>query len=332
MSCSSLPFSQTHTILGTFGISITINVPEVYNCSTIQLRLRSETTTVEDWFDYAILSSTSTTINYTFPPGVCYIDVRIVQCCPQPPLPPDTPEGPPPGPPPEDPPCALITEDEGSECSENTSFTNPYRRPSDSSVSTAYNEISIPKKVNLKITQTNCSDISALLCTVRCVAEPTDVVGDCPCEFIPWVDVYTLPQLPIGREPYGTPIDIDTLCNYDGGLRCRPQFNLPTYTKIEAYTDNRYGYSALPFINGIGYDTTGVSSNGFVKVHTCNNSEELRLWIHNNFRFFGVDASKTSITNAWPYTDLYWHPFDFCIANNKFTPENGVAYVKLIPC
>ena len=338
MSCTSLPFSQTHTLLGTFGISITITVPEVYSCTNTLLRLRSETETVEDWFDYAILSQLVTTINYTFPPSVCYIDVRLAQCCPKPPPNPDDPEpplppedDPPPPPNPDDPPCALISSSD-DECSPAITVTNPYRRPDDIIVTTDYNSISIPKKVNLKITQNSCSDISALICTVRCVEQPPEPDGECPCNFIPYVDIYSLPQLNIGRTPHGVPLDIDCLCNYSDDFRSSPDFGLPTYTKVESYFLASYGYGAVGFIDGVGYDSTGLNKRSWIRLPDFDNSDQLRNWLVNHFRFFGIENDKSQIRNVWPYTDLYWHPFDLCIENSKFTPEDGVAYVKIIPC
>jgi hypothetical protein len=331
MSCTSLAFSQTYTILGSFGISITITVPEVYNCTNIQLRLRSESETIEDWFDYAALTQTVTTINYTFPSSACYIDVRLIQCCP--PVP--DPDGPIPGDgvpfSPDDPPCALLSSDFEDECSSTISISNPYRRPVDSLVTVEYNEISVPKKLNLTITQNNCSDISALLCTTRC-SETPDPVGQCPCGFIPWVDIYSLPQLNIGRLPYGVPLDIDCLCNYVGGFRSSPNFDLPAYTKVEAYFQASYGFKAVGFIDGVGYDSTNVNVGSWIKIHECDNSDQLRDWLKNHFRFFAISLNKDSIRFVWPYTDLFWHPFDFCIENNRFTPESGVAYVKIVPC
>jgi hypothetical protein len=331
MSCTSLSFSQTHTLLGSFGISITITVPEVYDCTNIQLRLRSETETVEDWFDYAILSQTVTTINYTFPSGVCYIDVRLIQCCPPGPgL-----DGPIPGDGvpfnPDDPPCALSSDSFEDECSSTVSISNPYRRPADLSVAQEYNVISIPKRVKLTVTQNNCSDINALLCTIRC-SETPESQGQCPCLFSPSVDIYSLPQLNIGRLPYGVPLDIDCLCNFVGGPKARPNFSLPEYTKVEAYFSSSYGYRAVGFIDGVGYDSTRLNRNSWIKLHECDNSTQLRDWLKNHFRFFGISENKDSTRFVWPYTDLFWHPFDFCLENNQFTAESGVAYVKVVPC
>lgn len=325
MSCTSLLFSQTHILLGTFGISITITVPEVYSCTNIQLRLRSETGIVKDWFDYAILSQLVTTINYTFPPSVCYIDVRLAQCCPG--------DDPPPPPNPDDPPCALISNFD-DECSPAVTITNPYRRPDDILVTTDYNNISIPKKVNLKITQNSCSNISALLCTVRCagVPPPPEPEVGCPCNFIPYADIYSLPQLNIGRLPHGVPLDFDCLCNHSGDVRSRPDFGLPTHTRVESYFSAAYGYGAVGFIDGIGYDSTGLNTRSWVRLPDFDNSDQLRTWLKNHFRFFGISNDKSQIRNVWPYTDLYWHPFDFCIENSGFTPEDGVAYVNIVPC
>jgi hypothetical protein len=92
-----------------------------------------------------------------------------------------------------------------------------------------------------------------------------------------------------------------------------------------------YGYHALPFIDGVCYDTTGLNTSTWVKVHTCDNSSQLRQWLAEHFRFFGVDTNK-SIRKVWPYTDLFWHPFDFCLENNEFEVEDNVVYVKLVPC
>jgi hypothetical protein len=340
MSCTSLSFSQTHTRAGSFGISITITVPEVYSCTNIQLRLRSETEVVEDWFDYAILSNLVTTINFAFPPSVCYIDVRLIQCCPDVPPNPDDPE--PPLPPPggggsgpgggaDDPPCALISSEE-EDCGPEVIIVNPYRKPEDSAVSVDYNDIIIPTKVNLKITQTSCSDISALLCTVRCAGPPPALEGDCPCDFIPYVDIYSLPQLNIGRLPHGVPLDIDCLCTGFGGYRTSPDFGLPTYTKVESYFAAYYGYQAVGFIDGIGYDSTILNVNSWVRLPDFDNSDQLREWLIKHFRFFGINGPKTALERPWPYTDLFWHPFNFCIENSRLTPEDGVAYVKIVPC
>lgn len=334
-SCISLPFSQTHILLGTFGISITITVPDIYNCTNIQLRLRSETEIVEDWFDYAILSQLVTTINYTFPPSVCYIDIRLVQCCPTPPPNPDDPEPPLPpgggGPGLEDPPCALISSKE-DDCGPEVIIVNPYRKPEDSAVSVDYNDIIIPTKVNLKITQTSCSDIIALLCTVRCAGPLLPPEGNCPCDFIPYVNIYSLPQLNIGRLPHGVPLDIDCLCNGSGGYRSAPDFGLPTYTRVESYFAASYGYRAVGFIDGIGYDSTGLNVNSWVRLPDFDNSDQLRAWLIVHFRFFGIDQNRNEIRNTWPYTDLFWHPFNFCIENSRFTVEDGVAYVNIVPC
>jgi hypothetical protein len=352
MSCPVLSFSKTYTKLGSSGLSITIDVPEVYSCTNIQLRFRSQTSTIQDWFDYAVLSSLSTTINFAVPPSVCFVDVRLIQCCPEPPplcpypqvydestgkcvTPPVPPGdgggggGPPPNP--DDPPCALIAVSDEEECSIPVSIINPYIKPGDENIAQEYNDISVPKRVNLTITQNSCDDISALLCHVRC-ATPVEPKGDCPCRFTPYVDVYSLPQLNIGRVPHGVPLDIDCLCSYEGGLRSRPKFSTPEYSKIEAYYQASYGFYAVPFIDGVAYDTTDLNTNTFVKIHTANDSEELRQWFIDHFRFFGINTDKTEIRNVWPYTDLYWHPYDFCIENQTFTPEPGVVYINIIPC
>jgi hypothetical protein len=137
--------------------------------------------------------------------------------------------------------------------------------------------------------------------------------------------------LPIGRLPYGVPLDIDMFCTYQGSYRSRPNFELPNYTRIEAYTKN-YGFGAIPFIDGIGYDYTNLNTNTLTKIYTCENSVQLRSWLVEHFRFLGIDSTKTSIRNNWPYTDLYWFPYDFCISQLGFTPEEGVAYVDVVPC
>jgi hypothetical protein len=333
MSCESLPFSVTHSIIGSFGISITVTVPEIYNCTNIQLRLRSGSGIFVDWFDYAVLDELITTINYTFSPAICYIDVRLSQCCPIPPV-----VDPPP--PEDDPPCSLISSSEDDCSPTSTVITNPYIKSEDSSITQSYNNIVIPKKLNLTINQNSCSDVSALLCTVRCVPPPPpppppppEIEGECACNFVPSVDILSLSPLTIGRNPHGVPIDIDCLCTYEAGLRLRPHYGLPQYKRVEAYFVGGYGFSAVPFIDGVGYDTTTLNRQTWVKVVTVDNSEDLRSWLINHFRFFGISYSKTETAQVWPYTDLYWHPFDFCYQPNpKFTPESDVVYVKLIPC
>lgn len=331
MSCPSLTFTHTYSIIGSGGISITIIVPEIYNCTNIQLRLKSTSGIIEDWFDYTVLNQLITTINFPVAPGVCYIDIRLNQCCggPGPDLPPPSPDNPPP----DDPLCAPIAISD-DECGDEVAVTNPYVKPSDSAIVTPYNDIAIPKAVSVKITHNSCSDISALLCTVRCgdPLPPEKDGGICPCRFIPLVDIYSLPKLTIGRLPHGVPIDFDTLCNYDGGLRSRPVYEAPNYTKVEVYYKASYGYSAVPFIDGVGYDTTNLNISTWVKVHESDNSYNARNWLVNHFRFFGIDNNKTQITFVWPYTDLYWTPYDFCIPNEFFTPADKTAYVSLIPC
>lgn len=332
MSCEPLPFSVTHTIVGSFGISITVTVPEIYDCTNIQLRLRSGSGILVDWFDYAIVDDLTTTINYTFSPAICYIDVRLSQCCPIPPVV-DPPLE-------DDPPCSLISSSE-DECSPtSTVITNPYRKPDDSSITKPYNNIVIPKKLNLTINQNSCSDVSALLCSVRCVPPPPpppppppEIEGECACNFAPWINVLSLPQLSIGRRPHGVPIDFDCLCNYEGGLKLRPNYGLPQYKRVEAYFQASYGFLAVPFIDGVGYDTTTLNLQTWVKIVNADNSDQLRSWLINHFRFFGINNSKTETTQVWPYTDLYWHPFDLCyMPNLKFTPEPDVVYLNLIPC
>jgi hypothetical protein len=333
MSCD-LSFSQTSTFLSSSIISVTITVPEVYDCTNIQLRLRSIDSIIEDWFSYAVLSNLETTINFPFPPEACYLDVRLFQCCVVPDVDPDVPASPPGLPPfaPDEPPCAPIATSFEEECSETKiNITNPYVRPEDVLVSTDFNEIYIPKKVQLNIVQNSCSDITATLCTVRCaeISIP-DIQGDCACNFQPSVDIYSLPKINIGRLPFGVPLDIDRKCSFSSGIINKPQYSEPDYTKVVAYYLTRNA-GATPFVDGVGYDISNLNTATWIEVHTTNNSTEMRDWLIRRFRFFTLNKNKEIWFN-WPYTDLIWYPYDSCIENNKFTPEDKTVYVQLIPC
>jgi hypothetical protein len=333
MSCTELSFTYNYVLLGSGGISITIDVSTVYECTNIQLRYRDNNgTVINDWFDYAVLTSLSTTINFALPPDVCNIDIRLNQCCPEPP-----PVGPdPPIPPggggeipeiPDDPPCVIIADPNEDACYESVSITNPYLRPEDSSITQEYNDIVVPKQLNLTITHNSCSDISALLCSPRCTP-PEDPTGQCACKFNPYVNIEDLPStVSTNRTPYGVPLDIDFSCTY--GSR-GPTYDLPQYNKIEAYSFN-YGFNAMPTIDGMIYDNSSLNSNTLIKIKTASNSEELRQWLVDHFRFFGINPDF-SIRMTWPYTDLYWYPYDLCVPSSEFTAEAGVVYVNVVPC
>lgn len=329
MPCSLEIQSVSFTPIGSFGGSLTVVVPEVYPCTNIQVRFRSSYDTIYDWEDFAVLSSTSTTFALPIPSEICHIDVRLYKCCAVPPGPgPDTPD---------DPPCAAISESFEAECStEKQSISNGYVKPSDVDITTPKNDIYVPKKVKLTITQDDCSNIEALLCTVRCGEPPPDPpdlpTGSCPCNFRPVVDIYTLPQTNIGRIPHGVPIDIDLLCTYSasGGIDMwRPQFP-SNYTKFVILYQPLWGY-ATPFIDGIGYRIDALNRNTWVHVRTTSSVSQARSWLTTHFRFFTLDPSGSQIQGVWPYTDLYHTPYNFC-TGSSFTAEADTVYIKLIPC
>lgn len=341
MSCN-LSFSQTYEFLTDSIISLTITVTEVYTCTNIQLRLRSNESIVQDWFDYAIVSSLTTTINFPFSDNICFIDVRLSKCCVDDgdsPVPPGGGGGGGEGgfsPPvsPDDPPCSPIATSFEEECSDTkVAITNPYVKPDDVFVTKEFNDIYIPKKVQLNLAQTNCCDIKATICTVRCaeISIPDVPKGECSCNFQPSVDIFSLPQINIGRLPYGVPLDIDINCSYASGRRFKPQFSQPEYTKVVAYYYPKY-FRATPFIDGVGYDISNLNINSWVEVHTASDSTEMRNWLIQHFRFFTLDTNKQVIQFNWPYTDLIWHSYDSCIPNGKFTPEDKTVYIYLIPC
>lgn len=252
---------------------------------------------------------------------------------------PDDPDDPTqPGPPapeppaPDDSPCVAIADSFEEECSELVEVSNPYIKPDDSALTYSTSDLSIPKKVILTISQTSCTDISAQLCTVRCAlpGSPPDT-GFCFYDFKPSVDVYDLPQI-LTTTPNNKPIDIDILCR-DYTVR-RPSFLAPTYTKIEGYFyPARMPYATCPCINGVIYDTTNLNINTKVKIHTATDSTSFRFWFPQNFAFVTLSTDKTRILRFWPYTDLFWYPFDsFDPDNTSFTPEPETVYVDVVPC
>jgi hypothetical protein len=322
MTCIIPAFSYTSTNIGSNGLSIEITVPEIYACTNIQIRFVLQDETVGDWIDYANLSTLVTTINLTIPPDVCSVDVRLFSCCGGGggggPLTPDLPD---------DPPCSTISTSESDCTSSKISITSPYRRPADIDVTEPYNDIFVPKQVKLTITNNDCDDIEALLCTIRC-ADVGTAAGMCPFPFGLYVDINTLPQVNIGRTPYGAPIDFDKLCN-SSNYRGKPAFDDAKYTKIEAYI--RAGWQATPFIDGVGYKMNSINSNTYVKVHTTSDAESMRNWTKDHFRFFTLNAIDT-IQFAWPYNDLYWTPYDYALDNGLYQAEDGTVYLELVPC
>lgn len=328
MACPSLNYTIDSSSLGSGGVAITITAPEIYKCTNIQIRFRAQNgSIIEDWFDYAVLSNLVTNLSFAPPDGVCSIDTRLSQCCGG-----DGGGGggePPVGPPSDEPPCLAIGSSV-SECSTTkVVITNPYKRPTDT-VATPYNDIYIPKQTKLTITQNSCADIQAKLCTIRC-PEPPPAVGACPCSFMPSIDIQSLPQIQVSniRLPYGVPIDIDVSCN-SSNYRARPEFNEPRYTKIEAILQPLWG--TTPFIDNVGYKISDINTNTWVKVYTASTAQEMRQWLKDHFKFLTIDETTMTVRSIWPYTDLYWTPYDSCVSNPLFTPEAGTVYVKLIPC
>lgn len=323
MACPSLNFSQVVSMVGLNGASIVLswegseNIPP---CTNIQLRFRLQDGTIEDWTDYSSFTTSPTTINFTMPEDACFIDTRLSQCCGGdgggfPDLP-------------DDPPCSLI-EATSSDCSSSKiTIINPYRRPADNTITQEYNSIFVPKEIKLTVDHTDCDTIEGLLCSIRCPDIATGQ-GKCPFAFNPYVDVFTLPQINLNRTPYGVPIDFDKLCN-SSNYKGKPQFTDPKYTKVEAYTKNLFG--ATPFIDGIGYKISSINKNTYVKIHTTNSASDMRNWLINHFRFFTLNTDQSQVKFVWPYTDLYWTPYDLVIPNSLFTPEEGTIYLELVPC
>lgn len=319
--CNNLEFSAVLQSVGTFEHSITVTVPTVYECTAIQLQTYNvDNNIIQPWTTYAFLNNTTTT--FLAPENACKIDIRLYKCC--------STSDPGPDPNPEDPPCWPIAAGTDSCTTTLYTVTNPYRRPLDNAVSTPYNSINIPKQIQLTIDHTDCNNITAKLCAPRCV-KPLPPAQMCPCNFSPYIDINTLPQLHIGRTPYGVPIDIDFECSYH---RVHPQYDDGNYTNFEVYTLSRnYGSSIVcPFIDGIGYDNSNLPTGSLIKVYSTNSSHNLRTWLNNHFRFFSVNMTTTSITNVWPYTDLYWYPYDYCIDIDPFKSTIGTVYVMLVPC
>lgn len=322
MTCIPPTFSYTSTNVGSNGLSVDITVPEVYQCTNIQIRFVYQDETVGEWVDYAILSTLVTNLNLSIPIDVCSVDIRLSSCCGGGG---DGTDGPPPLS--DDPPCSTETSDSSDCTSSKISITNPYRRPADSGVTQAYNSIYIPKQVKLTITNNDCDEIEALLCSIRC-ADVGTTTGQCPFPFGLYVDINTLPQVNLGRTPYGVPIDFDKLCN-SSNYKGKPALTDAKYTKVEAYI--RAGWKATPFIDGIGYKMDSLNSNTYVKVHTASDAESMRTWIKNHFRFFTLNVDQT-VRFVWPYNDLYWTPYDYALDNGLYQAEDGTIYLEIVPC
>jgi hypothetical protein len=208
---------------------------------------------------------------------------------------------------------------------------NPYIKPQDSNIVYTTSQLSIPKKVILTITQNSCIELQAQLRSPGCAPLPSGSHEQtCNFNFNPYISVYDLPQIIPTTNLYGAPIGIDITCDY---ITRQPNFTQPSYSKIEAYFDpSLFEFSyVLPFIDGVGYDIQALHSQTKVKIHTAANSETLREWLVEHFRFLSVNIERTEITKTWCYTDIYWYPFDFCEENNIFSPEPDTVYVKLIP-
>ena len=339
MTCPSLTLNATIQRIGEFNCTLTIIVPEIYPCTIIQLRYKDTLgSVIEDWFDYSVLSSLTTILNFSISTDVCTIDVRLSQCCVSPNEGSTGEDSDDPGDTLSDTGCTLITSD-FSECTTTKYAVNePYKRPFDSNVTAPYNDISIPKKALISISQDSCSNIRASICTVRCgedLPQPPEIPeGECACRFTPMIDIYTLPNYDSGILPVSRPIDIDKSCQ---GSTKYPVYDTEKYTKIIGFC--KYWNNAYPCIDGRIYSLQDVHRRTIIKIRETNNgnANEFRSWIETHFRFILPHSSFPSIISpishgGWPFTDLYWTPYDSCTPSAIFTAEEGVLYVEIVPC
>lgn len=174
--------------------------------------------------------------------------------------------------------------------------------------------------------------------------------------FSPFTHITTLPTINFTSYKKSVPIDLDNLCSvflasYYGipyqhplfGLPIRPYLATSHYKRFELYTNNIYGITDTPTIDGVSYITAGLPRGSLVKIKNFNNStsEEVREWISKSFIFNlliytdplkGTGVDNIKYLNYWPYTDLFWVPGASIVSTPVFTPKLDTVYVILIPC
>lgn len=249
MSCIDVAFTQTYEFISNNKISISITAQDSL-FSIIQLRLRTCDNrhiikiAGEDWFNYAVMSSPTTTFLFDIPRNVGYIDTRLQKCDTvingiipvfNPNLSPFI-GG-------DEPPCANIATSIEEECyMDPIGLVNAFRRPTDSHVVTEYNPITIPKKINLKITHDKCSGVQALLCSVRCpptlepFAEsptPTPTVTKSPTPTVTRTCTPTVTTTPTTTPTITPTITVTPTASHTPGITNTPT---PTITNTSTVT------------------------------------------------------------------------------------------------
>jgi len=160
--------------------------------------------------------------------------------------------------------------------------------------------------------------------------EPCPPTVPCP----PEVELDIFPSYPVIDDSCcvggGRPIDIDIRC--DGTIRPQDS-NFPPGTTSYTLWYSASSYSGVfPVIGGLAYDTS-TAGGAVVRIHTDNNTGNMRQWVCKNLRFITVIDMETfptegSYSNNWPYNDLYWE--STCTGYGDDHP--GDIPINLVPC
>lgn len=259
---------------------------------------------------------------------------------PQPTLPPDNPRDP--EPPVSDPPfrCSdyLLPECNDPDCNLYSDVTDPYINPLNDNyisidediiniskkIDVDYNRIYLPSKIRVRIDHTNCSDIRAYISS-----EKTNSFDATKCLDMFYDDIYfsDLPQIDFKFNNLlgGSFIGSDAVCD-SGSLN--PSFDTAIYSRVDIYYQPNI--SAIPFIDGIGANTSSLNRQSAVLLYTTETADQAREWIKNHLVFYTLYDNFTRLRYKWKYVDLYWKPFDN-IDDSVFIPEQGVLYLNVVP-
>lgn len=156
-----------------------------------------------------------------------------------------------------------------------------------------------------------------LTITFTPTCRPPDTVQYCNCltdeTVIPLASLTTY-DAPIesGSTCFGKPIDIDNECGDVGSVT-----NWSMYYAPYANT--------VPVIDGVAYDTTGITGTDVVLIKTFSTQAEVRTWTCEHLKFATIGQNWPTDPNDleynWPFNDLY---FNDC--------GGGDGAINLVPC
>lgn len=272
--------------------------------------LDGEDNVVVPYYDAGPLDGVITDISVDLCDSRCKIALKLANCCGGP-APSENPVVTCPDLPDRDCGCTPLTD-----CPEEPILINdPYILPIDFDKPTPYNPVLIPNKFTVVVTQNDC-EADATITAIPCRLPEFNF---CDVLLFPNIDIYTLPGIDSGCEPYGRPIDID--------IQCSPTLRCPTYPLKQNF-ELYYRITTqliYPSIDGVIYDIGAVSVGTVIKIHTSSTDSEMRLWVCQHFRFF--TRINNAFTANWPFNDLYWIPQ---LDHPQADPDT--VYINLIPC